>query len=183
MALDKSDAYTLGGLDRGRMDGTILVAMRGEITGLDGEGVYSINRDGVITATNGGSTSDLTMGFGAGLITASNFRQTGTGGSGMEGSVITMDFTFGDSIETDKDQGVIELISVVGNAGWELTPSTSVPDPAPAPMGLTRISGNTVSFAIGAPYEQEQGSQENISSSSKLYFDIIGIAKGRIVGV
>lgn len=182
MALDKSDAFTLGGLDRARMDGTILVAMRGEITGLNDEGVYSINRDGVITATNGGSSSDLTMGFGAGLITASNYRQTGTGGSGMEGSVITMDFTFGDSIETDKDQGVIELISVIGNAGWVLDNATVV-DPAPAPMGLTRISGNTVSFAIGVPYEQEQGSQENINSSSTLYFDIIGIAKGRIVGV
>ena len=182
MALDLSDAFTIGGLDRGRMDGTVLLAMRGELFGLDATGTYSINRDGVITATNGGNAATLTMKFGAGLITvdADAYDADGTG-TAPEGAVAIVSFTFGDSLETDKNQGVIELISVVANAGWRL--DTRFDDPSPAPMGLQSIDGNTATFLIGAPYEPEGHTQESLTANSKLYFDILAIAKGRIVGV
>ena len=179
MALDLTDAFTIGDLDRGRMDGTVLVGMRGKLTSLV-EATFSISRDGVVTATGIGDPTALRMDFGAGQIKLTNLDPDGTG-TGLEGSVVTIDFTFGDSLETDKNKGVIELIAVVANCGWSI--DFREDDPAPAPVGLIGLDGNTATFAIGAPYEAEGGTQEDIGPPSDLCFDILAIAKGRIVGV
>ncbi len=200
MAQSLSDAFTIGGLDRGRMDGTILVAMRGTIHQIDDglECAFNVDQDGATTTVSGSTDPVLDLQFGAGRIELLDINIAGTGGV-VEGSAVSLAVTFGESVDeqagSSLSTGGIEIIGVIANAGWSggdvggqiqriYTHGIAPPDNTiPAPVGIKKLRGNTVDLNIGVPYENEGGTQLELSSLEMLNFDIIAIAKGRMVGV
>jgi len=200
LAQSLSDAFTIGGLDRGRMDGTILVAMRGTIHQIDDglECAFNVDQDGATTTVSGSTDPVLDLQFGAGRIELLDINIAGTGGV-VEGSAVSLAVTFGESVDeqagSSLSTGGIEIIGVIANAGWSggdvggqiqriYTHGIAPPDNTiPAPVGIKKLRGNTVDLNIGVPYENEGGTQLELSSLEMLNFDIIAIAKGRMVGV
>lgn len=202
MAQSLSDAFTIGGLDRGRMDGTVLVAMRGTIHQIDTglECTFNVDQDGATTTVSGSPDPILDLQFGAGRIALLDINIAGTGGV-VEGSAVSLSVTFGESVDEQAGNSVlstggIEIIGVIANAGWSggdagggqiqriYTHGIAPPDnTTPAPVGIKKIRGNTVDLNIGVPYENEGGTQLELSSLEMLNFDIIAIGKGRMVGV
>jgi len=179
MALDITDAFTVGGLDLGRGNGISVLMMSGEIVGLDGTGTYAINADGTVTGSDGGADADVSMTFGAGQIVVTQYDANGTG-AGIEGAVAELAFNFGTAASTAE----IEIIGGFANFGVDNTGGTvgsAVVDNI-IPAGLQAMTGNTIKFAMGAPYEQEGGSQISISGTSILKFSVIAFCKGGHVG-
>ena len=191
MAQSYSDAFTIGGLDRARMDGTILVAMRGHIGRFsDGaNSIYNINENGgKAISGNASQRKNINLTFGAGRVTIVSVDLDGTGTT--EGAGVELKFTFGKEEILNPVEGGIELIGAIANAGWSGVESpltghgVSPPDNgAPAPVGLVSIAGNSVTIRVGMPYEPEGGTQLDIINGMLCHFNVIGIAKGRIVGV
>ena len=182
MAIDLTDAFTLGGLDAGRGNGVKILMMSGELVGLDGNGIYAIDADGTVTESGGGDAADLSMTHGAGKITVTNWDPNGTG-TGVEGAVAEIEFTFGTSALTVANGG-IEIIGAVANGGFDIgagTVGSAVVDHV-CPVSLQSISGNAVKFAIGAPYENEGGTQVSAAAASILKFTVIAFAKGGVTG-
>ena len=201
MAQSLSDAFTIGGLDRGRMDGTILVAMRGTIHQIDDglECAFNVDQDGATTTVSGSTDPVLDLQFGAGRIELLDINIFGTGGV-VEGSAVSLAVTFGESVDESAGNSVlstggIEIVGIIANAGWSggdvggqlqriSVQGIAPPDNTiPAPVGIKKIRGNTVDLNIGIPYENEGGTQLELSPLGMLNFDIIAIAKGRMVGV
>lgn len=182
MAIDLTDAFTIGGLDPGRGNGVKILMMSGELVGLDGNGIYSIDADGTVTESGGGDAADLSLTHGAGKITVTNYDANSTG-AGIEGACAEIEFVFGDSALTVANGG-IEIIGAIANAGFDLASGTvgSAVVDSIAPVGLQSISGNAVKFAIGAPYEQEGGGQESVGAGAILKFTVIAFAVGGVTG-
>lgn len=182
MAIDLTDAFTIGGLDPGRGNGVKILMMSGELVGLDGNGVYSIDADGTVTESGGGDAADLSLTHGAGKITVTNYDANGTG-TGVEGAVAEIEFAFGSSALSVANGG-IEIIGAVANGGLDIAGGTvgSAAVDHVSPVSLQSISGNAVKFAIGAPYENEGGGQVSISAATILKFTVIAFAKGGVTG-
>ena len=191
MAQSFSDAFTIGGLDRGRMDGTILVAMRGRMINIDTghESTYRVDKDGVVTVVSGSSATvdDIDLDFGAGQIKTSQIDVDGTGTTSVEGAGLGLTFTFGDQEFAAGDSRGIQIIGAFANVGWSIGDAgqrifahgIAPPDnSAPAPVGLTGIDGNSVRIAVGVPYEPEGGTQIAFNEFAGINFDIIAIATG-----
>ena len=124
MAQSLSDAFTIGGLDRGRMDGTILVAMRGTIHQIDDglECAFNVDQDGATTTVSGSTDPVLDLQFGAGRIELLDINIFGTGGV-VEGSAVSLAVTFGESVDESAGNSVlstggIEIVGIIANAGW-----------------------------------------------------------------
>ncbi len=186
MAIDLTDAFTIGGLDPGRGNGVKILMMSGELVGLDGNGIYSIDADGTVTESGSGEAADLSLTHGAGKITVTNYDANGTG-TGVEGAVAEIEFAFGSAALTVANGG-IEIIGAVANGGLHIDNTSPVAAVGSAvvdhlcPVSLQSISGNAVKFAIGAPYENEGGAQVSISAATILKFTVIAFAKGGVTG-
>ena len=178
MAIDVFDAHTLGGLDNSKRGlGTQILHLAGELVGLDANGIYTVDADGNITASSGGADADLVLDDGAGcIITVTNFDANGTG-QGVEGSVANVKFTFGSAVETASTMTLLGgYISCSFDIGSGTVGSAAVD--ALSFGSLAAISGNSISFEIAAPYEQEGGTQIDIAAASILKFSVLAFAKG-----
>ena len=185
MANDLFEKFTVGGLTSGVGKGVNIMCMSGEIVELDqARSVWKITPDGVTTTVQGSADpGSCKLTHGCGYVEIRNYDADGTG-TGNEGGVAELVLHFGDISSTPpsvtQDKGHLKVIGGWAVAGFDIgggTVASAVVDMI-APISLKRIAHNAIHFDIGAPYEQEGGSQVSISTNTILKFSAFVIVQG-----
>lgn len=178
MALDATEAYTIGGLDNSsRGLGTRIFGLSGEIVGLDGTGTYTVSNDGVVTATGGGADADLVLDDGAGcILTVTAYDADAAAATNAHASI---KFTFGNAVATSECP-IIKFAFLSG--GWDIAGGTvgSAAVDVGGANPLVSMVGNSVTFQLGAMAEVEGGTQIDISATSIFKFSLIAFADGGV---
>ena len=178
MALDATEAYTIGGLDNSsRGLGTRILGLSGEIVGLDGNGIYTVDADGTITESGDGDAADLQMDSGAGcIITVTAYDADAAAATNAHASI---KFTFGSTVATS-ECAIIKHAFLSG--GWDIAGGTlgSAAVDAQGAFGLVSMVGTTVTFQLGAMAEVEGGTQIDISATTIFKFSLIAFADGGV---
>lgn len=184
MANDLFEKFTVGGLTNGVGKGVNIMCMSGELVELDqAQSVWKVTPDGVTTTVLGGADpAHCVLTHGCGFVEIRNYDADGTG-VGNEGGVAELVLHFGD-ISTHStlasEQGHLKVIGGWAVAGFDITGGTvgsAVVDMI-APISFKRVLHNAIYFDIGAPYEQEGGTQVSISGNTILKFSAFAIVQG-----
>ena len=177
MAMDSTDAFTLGALKNAPGgNGVRLLHLAGQLSGLDGTGTYTVSPEGAVVGSGGGADGDLVMTDGAGCIVTVTAYDVDATGVAPEGAVATVKFTFGSTVGTGTTDGTLQLLGGFFSGGFDIGGGTTVDN---LTFGcLAAISGNSITFHIAAPYEQEGGTQIAIDANTTLIFSIGAYAAG-----
>lgn len=175
MAMDVTDGFTLGGLDNAPGGNSVrILHCAGEIVGLDGNGVYTVDTDGTVTESGGGDAADLSMTNGAGIIITVTNHDPDSTGAGVEGAFCEMKFTFGSAVATTN---CLQILGGVGSAGIDDAGGTvgSLAVDHACCMSLVAISGNSITFAL-SQLEEEGGTQTTADAAQGVKFSVIAFA-------
>lgn len=184
MANDLFEKFTVGGLTNGVGKGVNIMCMSGEIVELDqAQSVWKVTPDGVTTTVLGtADPAHCVLTHGCGFVEIRNYDADGTG-VGNEGGVAELVLHFGD-ISTHStlasEQGHLKVIGGWAVAGFDInggTVGSAVVDMI-APISFKKVLHNAIYFDIGAPYEQEGGTQVSISGNTILKFSAFAIVQG-----
>ena len=183
MAFDLFEKFTVGGLGNGNGRGACLMTFSGEIK-LTNPSVaasqagetpprWHVSPDGVITSTNADAEA-LVMTHGSGVVEVRFVDLDGTG-TDAEGSVGQLSFYLGSTTDPadyytennsqtrrfSVDSGHAHILGGWAVAGFDISGGTvgSAAVDMIAPIGLEIMDSNKITFNIGAPYEQEGGTQ------------------------
>lgn len=184
MANDLFEKFTVGGLTSGVGKGVNIMCMSGEIGQLDeAQNVWKVTPDGVTTTVFGAAdTSSCVLTHGCGFVEIRNYDPDGTG-VGNEGGVVELVLHFGDiSTHTTlaEDRGHLKVIGGWAVAGFDITGGTvgSATVDMIAPISFKKVDHNAIYFDVGAPYENEGGSQVSILPLTILKFSAFAIVQG-----
>jgi|GEM_PF-5814932 len=195
MANDIFEKFTVGGLGNGNGRGASLMCFSGQIL-LTNPSVaasqagqtpprWHVSPDGVITSTNADAEA-LVMTHGSGVVELRFIDLDGTG-TDAEGSVGQLSFYLGSTTDPDDyftennattrrsvaDSGHAHVIGAWAIGGFDIGGTTydgtvNAAVDMIAPMGLDIMDSNKITFNIGAPYEQEGGTQIPIQHTPTL---------------
>ena len=160
MALDNTGGFTIGGLDNAPGGNAArLLHCAFELTGLNDTGTYVVDKDGGITASDGGATADLAVQDGAGFTIQVTIHDPNQTGGGLEGATAAIKVTFGSTESTAPEN--FTIVGAFVSAGLDDTGGTagSLAISHMCVTSVSAISANSVTFGVAELTEDGTASQ------------------------
>ena len=194
MALDLTDAFTIGGLDSAPggnsarilcMTGAVEIS---SVTDAAELGSALIDADGTITLKSGTglngddyTTADFAMAYGAGLV------QVGTSDADDEtGDKLRLEFSFGDTAD---DIRQMQIVGATGSFAGDVDGVAATMAPGAGGITLlgtgidmnmiasvTKMKGNTVAFVLDRYTSDYDGNDVDLAAGSCISFSILAVA-------